>query len=382
MQILPGDLGENRALAIIRLRAAMGNGAQGSHVAKAFVQNGGTADAASAARAALVDPDVPQETKPRRAGFWTRFWAGGTGLSPEASRSAVHSMRHMIGGMAGGLGGGSMGFIAPATVMMTAAHEPIVAGIFFTLGLAMMGTGFAVPRFMLTGYAKKPLTAAEIETLINAENDPTEKAFLRAVAEVVQTPAALLGTQTEDEIKAALETLGDAIDKLPRVVSPSESAQTLRDEARKALVDANNEPDALIAASLRRRAEAQAKTADAAERSTLILRRADALRREIEAQIDALRMGLSTLDVSQTDTPQNTQSAQTAAAHLTQLAQSIQIVARQSGSFADARNEVDSWTEQAAPQPAPTAANGDTWPARPVETAAPDVVTVGRTTAH
>lgn len=372
MEITPRDLGQWRTVALIRLRATMAqmqtsgqfNGAEGKSIVQATARiaiNGSE----------TVPPLTTPKTQPM--GFWTRFWAGGTRLEPEAARQVVRGMGGMIGGFAGGLGGGGVGLLAPGVMIALFSHAPIVGVVLASLGAAMAGLGFALPRYLLTEYARRPLTLVEIEMLADATDDPTEKAYLSVIGEAMRQPV-VLGTQTERDVRAALGTLGEAIDKLPRVTAPHQNEGELRADAQKAWADADAEPDAIIAASLRRRAEAQEKTAQTAQKSALLVRRADALRREIEAQIEALRMDLSAFDANTSDAAQNVETTQNAAAHLSQLADSVQSVAREAGSLTDARDEVAQWTQQTGTSPS--------LPLTPSRTAempvVEDVVLVGR----
>ena len=357
MDILPSDLGEERTVALMQMRGLSASGMGGL--------NSGQATAAAERKEA-----VP----PKRNGIWTRFCTSGTRLSPSAAKDVMHSMKGITGGIAGGLGGSSIGLLAPGLIMLLSGKNSIavVGTTFLVTGMGLLVTGLFFPRELMTKYAHQPLTASEAESLAQAAGDPTEKAYLNVIAAALRQPD-FPSTRTEDDLREALRTLGEAIDKLPRVSAPQLSVSSLQSAAQKAYGEADAETDPIIAASLRRRADAQAKTAQAAQKTELLVRRADALRSEIDAQIQALHVGLSGFDGGFATNAQNQDAAQNAAAHLNQLAQSVQSVAREAGSLLDARDEVATWTE-----PQVQAAH----PALPMRPPAPpdaEVIVLGRT---
>jgi hypothetical protein len=101
------------------------------------------------------------------------------------------------------------------------------------------------------------------------------------------------GPFAEADIRAAVEALGEAIEKLPRVrVEPFDTA-ALRLEAAQLQQQALTEPDRVTADSISRRADALERRAEAHEHSALLAKRAAALRAEILAQIETLREGLA-----------------------------------------------------------------------------------------
>ena len=94
--------------------------------------------------------------------------------------------------------------------------------------------------------------------------------------------------------------------------------------------EAEQELDAVSAASLDRQADALLRRADAQERSATLLRRASVLRSEMIAQTEALRAGLAGFHAGQTDVT-----------GLADLADVARRVAGEATSVARARDELD-----------------------------------------
>ena len=96
------------------------------------------------------------------------------------------------------------------------------------------------------------------------------------------------------------------------------------------MAEARAEAGAAVAASHERRAEALERSASAAQRSHILMRRAAALRGEMLAQIESLRLGLVGFETASGDV-----------SSLASLADAVRAVAEESVSVADARTELD-----------------------------------------
>ena len=96
------------------------------------------------------------------------------------------------------------------------------------------------------------------------------------------------------------------------------------------MAEARAEAGAAVAASHERRAEALERSASAAQRSHILMRRAAALRGEMLAQIESLRLGLVGFETASGDV-----------SSLASLADAVRAVAEESVSVADARAELD-----------------------------------------
>ena len=104
------------------------------------------------------------------------------------------------------------------------------------------------------------------------------------------------------------------------------------------MAEARAEAGAAVAASHERRAEALERSASAAQRSHILMRRAAALRGEMLAQIESLRLGLAGFETAPGDV-----------SSLTSLADAVRVVAEESVSVTDARKELDAVLPGAPP---------------------------------
>lgn len=322
MDLYAHDLGLKRYAALMRTRAA------------GFTGNAGTAVAAAV-------PVASPETA--RLGLLGRLWTRGSGARPAEAAAALSTMKSFIIGMIGGLGGGATGFLMPAA-MMAAKGEVVGASVMGMAGLAMAGSGLAIPGVMFHRMHRKPLSAAEIETLLPLAHDDLERAFVTLALDAARQE---VSPQVGRELRAAIGALAGAIDRLPAASVTAVDTEALRGEARDVLARAQNEPDRVIAASLERRAEALERRADASERSALLVRRAVALREELFAQTEALRAGLTAFHSGSTDT-----------AGLAHLAETVRGVAAEAASVAEARDELDAFV----PAPLSPAASAENLP--------------------
>jgi len=126
--------------------------------------------------------------------------------------------------------------------------------------------------------------------------------------------------------------------------------EVLRRTAAETLVQAQAEPDRVVAASLIRRVEALHRRADATTRANVLVRRFSVLRQEMAAETEALRAGLAAYYTGAHDITD-----------LTRLAEDMQRVAAEAAAMTAAVEEVDTWMLGAPARPqAPT----DTAPAR------------------
>jgi hypothetical protein len=174
---------------------------------------------------------------------------------------------------------------------------------------------------------RKPLSRGEIEELLPHVRDDLERAYLTLVLDAIEQKAS---PEVEKELRTAVRALAEAIDRLPLASATAADTAALRREAGEALGRAQSEDDAVIAASLLRRAEALGRRADAHDRSALLTRRSLALREELFAQAEALRAGLTAFHSGATDI-----------AGLSDLAESVRAVANEATSVALAREELD-----------------------------------------
>ncbi len=312
MDIYLQDLGRRRQMALLQWRASSLNSQSygrrpetGSLPLRAAAGSGGA---------------------PPRLGWLGRLWAQGADIPPEAAAAALDAMRGQNYGMVWGMIGGSTGFWMPA-IGIAASGEPGIGLFMGAFGVAMSGVGLWVPGYWLRRVCRPPVSLGEVEALQGSAQDELDQAYLRLVADAVRQGVA---PEAADRVRAALRAVGEAIDALPAVAVPRASVDALRAEAAQALAEARAETDAVVAASHGRRAEALERSASAAQRSQILMRRASALRGEMLAQIESLRLGLAGFETASGDV-----------SSLASLADAVRVVAEESVSVADARAELD-----------------------------------------
>lgn len=282
-------------------------------------------------RAATARPD------PRPASALERFWLGGADVPRDPAKAAevmgamrarflparilVTAMPLLFGGMAVTMGALSG---EPAAAAMMAGQAVFVGAI-----------GLLMPRFRFGRIHKAPLAAREVEELLPSVTDDVERAYLTLVIDVIRQTPATVSPEAQEELRQALGALGEAIEQLPpggisASVDADGGAAALRREADSVLAEAAAEQDRVTKESLERQAEALLRRAGALERMVTSVRRAYVLRRELRAQIEALRAGLAGFHTHSADVGE-----------LSSLAESVRRVAVEASSVAEARTELD-----------------------------------------
>lgn len=272
MKLYPQDLRENDHARIVRQRSVYAstsaNGAGSSY-----------------------NPNTPLPEP--HLGVLGKLWAKGLGMTDRQAAVGNASAAEWTG-TAGWLTA-LLGPLLPGMIVLIMAKksglDPAMAWMSFaaaTAGLSALGFGpFARAAFRSL---HKPLHAVELEGLMRGSEDELEVAYLRLVRDALLTDAS---EKAEADIRASIEALGQAIERLPAVtVEPIDTA-ALRLEATQLQQQALTEPDRVTADSLTRRADALERRAKAHDNSALLSKRAAALRAEILAQIETLREGLA-----------------------------------------------------------------------------------------
>ncbi len=329
MNVLPQDLGEKRCEILVSQRA-------------------GTAPNMRR------EPDEP-------LGFWGRCWLGRLRkqISPQEARPVLQAVQTAAGGCTALsflgvlLAGGGMISTVEAGFLPYYYHPDPTPGI-ICLGIGGCWTwllSVVYPRgFVARKYRRlyqTPVTGAEVAGLLPLTHDELERSYLTLVMDVsrqeVQTTAGA-------NLRIALRSLGEAIDKLPatRVMVSDDHdiiTEVLQRTAAETLRKAQEEPDRIAAASLMRRVEAMHRRADATKRANTLTRRFSVLRQEMAAETEALRAGLTAYYSGTHDI-----------ADLTQLAEDMQRLATEAASLTDAVEEVDTFTAGRLPAASPTPA--------------------------
>lgn len=324
MNLFPQDLGSRWHETLVRSRARPLN-RRGGAIRRLFGhEHGGAPAAAGAAKRSPLGP-------------LARFWSGGAQLDPATAATGLAGMRTRTTPMAVGMTAGSLAYLIPMAVM-AAQGEPVGAAIFGGAAAVMSSIGLLVPRFFFQHVHNRPLVASEIEALLPTAPDELDRAFLTLVLDVIRQPEATIPMEARSALRDALTALAEAIEELaPAFVGASgsgeQSAPGLRSEAEQVRAEALREPDPVASASLARQADALLRRADAYERSAGLLRRTTVLRRELLAQTEALRAGLTGFQAGG--------GSETDIAGLADLADAARRVAGDAASVALARNELD-----------------------------------------
>jgi hypothetical protein len=207
-------------------------------------------------------------------------------------------------------------------------HAPIGLLPFYlgTIGLSVGSIGIVWARTRFRRLLEAPLTAEEVDRLLEKTPGAMDRRFLELVRDAVRQPGP---AAAEKNVQEALGSLAAAIERLPPIESEPLDTAALREEARTLELQAGTEPDRVTAESLERRARALLYSAQTHEHSALMFRRAAALRSEIESQMVAMREGLVALHSQALDST-----------GLAELAHSAREVATEAVRLAAAREEL------------------------------------------
>jgi len=218
--------------------------------------------------------------------------------------------------------------IVGSVLLFIPLHQPIQLLPFYlgTVGLAAAATGIGWARTRFRRLLEAPLSAEEVDRLLEKTPGAIDRLFLELVRDAVRQPGP---AGTEANVREALGNLAAAIERLPPLEATPLDTAALREEAQALELQAGTETDRVTAESLERRARALRYSAQTHDHSTLMFRRAAALRSEIESQIGAMREGLMALHSQSLD-----------AAGFAELASSAREVATEAVRLAEARVEL------------------------------------------
>lgn len=291
MKLYPQDLRESWHGEIIALRA---NGVTPE------MQSVFTSDAASARQVSALLVRQPPARKP--IGRLGRRWLGKLSLTRPQAEMALSASAASTQGIAwvsqilltalGGLAGAllhkngvtpeALATVAPASVALAGAGLASVASLYPSF--------VAWPRAALRSLYQRPITATEIELLTPRAQTDLERDYLTLLREAVSHP---VPPAAEEDVRAALQSLGQAVGALPATEPEPVDTRALREEAAALRARAGEEADPIIADAQENRADALLRRADAADRSAQYARRIHALREEVAAQIAAVRQDLT-----------------------------------------------------------------------------------------
>jgi hypothetical protein len=301
VHIYPSDLGERWHVALMQRRC---------HVSDA---SGG---------------EPPTDAPAPHLGFWGRLWARGSGLSRERAAATLPtgSTLNFLWGLFNALGIGFVGLIGSvASAKAQAPPEQILA--LWTGLTALAGSiHYLGPRDTFLRLNRDPVKPGEVDQLIERASDDLERAFLVLVRDAVRVHGS---RDAEESARAAIQALAEAMRCLPVVSVAAIDTAALRAEAEALRRRAAEETDSITAEALERNARALLVRAQTHEHSALTVRRCEALRGEIRAEIEAVREGLAAQEL-----PGETAGA------LATLAQAARQVAAEASDFASARDEL------------------------------------------
>ena len=218
--------------------------------------------------------------------------------------------------------------IVSTVVLFIPLHTPLALLPWYlgTIGFTVGAIGISWARARFRRLLAAPLSAEEIDRLLEKIPGSMDRLFLELVRDAVRQPGP---AATEANVREALGSLAAAIERLPPLEAAPLDTVALREEARALELQAATEPDRVTAESLERRARALVYSAQTHEHSAPMVRRAAALRSEIESQIVAMREGLIALHGRALD-----------AAGFAELANSARAVATEAVNLAAAHEEL------------------------------------------
>lgn len=275
-------------------------------------------------------PASALDTTPR-LGRLGRFWARGSGMSDEQAANGAPATANLTGMM--GVLSAILGPIG-SVVLVAAAHKAGVRGLeawmlWGALSAGIVTLGFGPLSRSAFQQLHRALTVAEVEELLAEAGDDLERAFLRLTRDAVRIA---MPDPPATELRHSIIALAEALERLPEVLASPVDTTALRIEAEALEAKGLVEADRVIGDSLIRRADALRRRAEAAERAVQAGKRTDALRAEIQAQIEALHEGLAAFSGD---------TASISLSDLTHLSEAVRRVAAEAVSSLNARAEVE-----------------------------------------
>ena len=312
MKLYPQDLRDRQHAVIIRRRAY------------------GVYSGAAPTQYSVLSTEPPAP----RLGRLGRLWMRGTGLTEQEAATSLPAASVQTGP--------ALWFLPLLAVpaFMWAAFLSATGNVlpgWETWGVTAAGTGATLwlsltqlPRSVLRGLHKKPLSTSEIDALLPDAHTDVDRAYLGLLRDAVQQT---VPPDAEIPLRDALRSLARAVDSLPPLASAPQDTNALRQQAQEMSARAGQEKNGVVAASMERQADALSRRAAALERSAQVVGRTPALRSELLAQMEALRAGLTDF---RTDGASD-------AGMLAALSEDARRVANEAGNVALARAELDTF---------------------------------------
>lgn len=286
---------------------------------------------------------IERDPKPAKLGFLGRLWAKGQSMTEAQAARANASSGDSTQGYAYLTASLGSFLLGTATLIMNKKGvfvSPEMAWAAFLAGSAgITALGFGPIGKATLAHLHQELGVSEVEGLIADSTDELDRAFLDLVRVALLQE---IPDPPEKNVRAAIEALGAALDRLPAFTLQPLDPVALRTEAGQLRTQAIGEPDSVTADSLERRAAALEQRASAHERTALLSRRTSALRAELLAQIEALRETLGTSSSS---------AGTVQVEELARLSESALRVAAETNAAASAREELSGYLGPAQATP-------------------------------
>jgi hypothetical protein len=274
MDIYPRDLGTDNYLAIVRRRLSPVTG-MAHHRA-----HGMTAAAPTA-----------MDFKPMRNQRLRSYWTRGLNLNEEEAEKVAS----LAWNSAPGTGARVVSIIFSVYLgiftIATLASGVYPATIALFIGwMALIFAMMASPRQALHKAHQRALEPMEIENLLPTSRGRMETTYLNLIRDARETDVPSASAQ--EDIRAALRAMGETIAQLPAEPVRPQDAAALTRSVQALRTQAAGETDTVVRDSLLRQAATLEKQIGSADASAKAARRAQALRREVRVQMDALRAAL------------------------------------------------------------------------------------------
>jgi hypothetical protein len=302
MDIYPQNLGERNHIEIVRRRAAAG----------------------------VTDPNVMvnQPLTPK-LGWLGKYWARGTKMNDEqaaVANPAASSQTQTAGWLMWFLGSIFAGL--GAALIGKATHNPALGWTIFTTGTAGLTVlGFGPMAQYAFRQSHRALMQSEVEEMITRyQDDLLRKAYLQLVRDAVLVP---IPDPPAENVRLAIEALGEAIEGLPPVIYTPVDISLLHEQAAQLRQKAATESDFITADSFTRQADSLEQRIETAEHSALVAKRSTALREEIIGKIAALREAIAAQQTGIMDITA-----------IAELSESARHVAREAQNTASAKDEL------------------------------------------
>jgi hypothetical protein len=300
---------------------------------------------------------------PPHIGQLGRIWASGLELSENVAAATLPMMNDSAAPLVAA-GGTGIALTAAVVSFLAGFNPEVVLGSLLIGGSGLFGCLIGVPRRNFRRLHLTPIRWDELEalkgTLPEKKQQPTsepprrkskllrvmeglkgaaprrpgdelEVEFLRFVQDVLDVRG--LSPTAESEVRRVVRSIGEAVGSLPDPMLENDDVAGMVNNAERLAEQARGESDSVVAESLLRQAEAHLTRANALDNNRKLVRRTQVLQEELVAQVRAVRSLLPTLG-------DQSVSAATDFGRLVSVAATVQSIASEASSVAQARQEL------------------------------------------